>query len=66
MTGIPADQGEQPLMVFRHAVLLGLSEHRRAEGRKQSKAGNLLERMRDREEEILRFSADLSVPPTRS
>ena len=51
-------------MLFRQAVLLGLSEHRRAEGRKQSKARNLLERMRDREEEILRFSADLSAPLT--
>jgi len=45
-------------------VLVGLTEHRRAEGRKQSKARNLLERLRDREHEVLRFTADLAVPFT--
>lgn len=41
-----------------------LNEHRRAPGRKQPKARNLLERLRDREQEILRFADDLRVPPT--
>ena len=62
---IPPEQAAQPLMLFRrHAVLVGLVEHRRAEGRKQTKARNLLERLRDRAEEILRFTVDLAVPFT--
>ena len=61
---IPPEQAAQPLMLFRHAVLVGLVEHRRAEGRKQTKARNLLERLRDRAKEILRFTVDLAVPFT--
>lgn len=61
---IPPEQAAEPLMLFRHAVLVGLAEHRRADGRKQSKARNLLQRLRDREAEILRFTADLAVPFT--
>lgn len=49
---------------YRHAVLVGLADHPRAPGRKQTKARNLLERMRDRSEQILRFAHDLSVPFT--
>ncbi len=61
---IPPERAAEPLMLFRHAVLVGLAEHRRADGRKQSKARNLLERLRDREDEILRFTGDLDVPFT--
>ena len=61
---IPPEQATEPLRLYRHAVLVGLTEHRRAEGRKQSKARNLLERLRDREHEVLRFTADLAVPFT--
>jgi len=61
---IPPEQAAQPLMLFRHAVLVGLVEHRRAEGRKQTKARNLLERLRDRAEQILRCTVDLAVPFT--
>lgn len=61
---IPPEQAAEPLMLFRHAVLVGLAEHPRADGRKQSKARNLLERLRDRETEILRFTDDLAVPFT--
>lgn len=57
----PADSAE-PLRLLRHAVLVGLAQHPRADGRKQSKARNLLERLRDREAEILRFTVDLDVP----
>jgi hypothetical protein len=64
LTRIPPGQAAQPLRLFRHAVLVGLAEHRRAEGRKQSKARNRLERLRDREPEILRFTKDLAVPFT--
>jgi len=64
LTQIPSEQAAEPLMLFRHAVLVGLAEHPRADGRKQSKARNLLERLRGREEEILRFTTDLAVPFT--
>ena len=64
LPAIPAQHSAQALHLFRQAVLVGLSEHRRAPGRKQSKARNLLERLRDREEEILRFTVDLRVPAT--
>src|SRR5680860_142483 len=42
----------------------GLGGVRRGQGRKQTKARNLLERLRDREPEILRFTDDLAVPFT--
>ena len=64
LPAIPPTQATRPLHLFRQAVLVGLSEHRRDPGRKQSKARNLLERLRDREEEILRFTVDLAVPAT--
>lgn len=54
----------EPLMLFRHAVLVGPTDHRRTEGRKQSKARTLLERLRDREHQILRCTTDLAVPFT--
>jgi hypothetical protein len=52
------------LQLLRDAVRVGLAEHPRAPGRKQSKARNLLQRLRDREPEILRFATDLAVPFT--
>lgn len=61
---IPPDRSAEPLRLFRQAVLVGLVEHPRAAGRKQSKARNLLARLRDRQAEILRFTVDLSVPFT--
>jgi transposase len=64
LTKIPAEQAAEPLRLLRHAVLVGLADHPRADGRKQTKARNLLERLRDREAEILRFTVDLAVPFT--
>ena len=61
---IPPERAAEPVRLFRAAVRVGLSEHRRAPERKQSKARNLLERLRDREPEILRFTTDLAVPFT--
>jgi transposase/uncharacterized coiled-coil protein SlyX len=61
---IPPQDAVEALMLYRHAVLVGLTEHPRAEGRRQTKARNLLERLRDREPEILRFTTDLDVPFT--
>ena len=50
---------------FRHGVLVGLSDtasHRTRPG--QRKARLLLEVLRDREADVLRFAHDLKVPPT--
>lgn len=64
LAAIDADFLSAELTRFRHAVLVGLASHPRAAGRKQSKARNLLERMRDRQDQILRFAHDLTVPFT--
>ena len=61
---LPDQLAAPHLKLFRHAVLVGLACHPRAAGRKQSKARNLLERLRDRQDEILRFTTDLAVPFT--
>ena len=64
LTAIPPELAAEPLTLYRHGVLAGLAEPPRSEGRKQSKTRNLLERLRDREAEVLRFTDDLAVPFT--
>jgi transposase len=49
---------------FRHGVLAGLSEIPRRPGRKQHPCRDLLECLRDRQDDVLRFSTDLRIPPT--
>ena len=44
--------------------MCGLATHRPAAGRKQTPTHNLLVRLRDRDEQVLRFARDLSVPFT--
>lgn len=44
------------LTAYHRGVAVGLSQHPRAEGRKQSTTRNLLERLRDHAEDILRFA----------
>uniref|UniRef100_UPI00292D9DAB IS66 family transposase n=1 Tax=Pseudonocardia sp. H11422 TaxID=2835866 RepID=UPI00292D9DAB len=61
---IPPEIADPLLDSWRHALLVGLAEHRRAPGRKQSKTRNLLERLRDRDDQVLLFARDLSVPFT--
>ncbi|MFD0501897.1 IS66 family transposase [Streptomyces chiangmaiensis] len=46
------------LDAFHHGITVGLSEHPRAAGRKQSTARNLLERLRDQAHAVLRFADD--------
>ncbi|MBB5495696.1 IS66 family transposase [Nocardiopsis metallicus] len=50
--GVLLAQGE----LFHHGIAVGLSCHPRAQGRKQSPARNLLERLRERAEQVLGFS----------
>jgi transposase len=49
---------------FRHGVLVGLSQIPRRPGRKQLPCRDLLECLRDRQGDVLRFTTDLRIPPT--
>ena len=49
---------------FRHGVILGLGQVARRQGRKQLKHRALLEALRDRHDDILRFVYYLRIPPT--
>ena len=64
LAAVPAEQAAEPLRLYRHAVLVGLAQHRKAPGRKQSKTRNLLQRLQAHETEILRFVNDTQVPFT--
>ncbi|MGW3658298.1 IS66 family transposase, partial [Streptomyces sp. NPDC005151] len=46
------------LKAFHRGIAVGLSQHPRATGRKQSTARNLLERLRDQAHAVLRFADD--------
>ena len=61
---IPPDVADPLLRAWRHAILVGLAQHPARTGRKQAKTRNLLERLRDREADVLRFAHDLTVPFT--
>ena len=65
LDAIPDDVTDEPFMRFRHGVLVGLSDttsHGTRPG--ERKARLLLEVLRDREADVLRFARDLKVPPT--
>jgi transposase len=65
LDAITADVGAELLSRFRHGVLVGLSDttsHGTRPG--ENKARNLLEVLRDRPGDVLRFTHDLKVPPT--
>jgi transposase len=62
LSGIPPDVAEPLLRAWRHAILVGLAGHPLRPGEKQSKTRNLLERLRAREADVLRFAHDLTVP----
>jgi transposase len=61
---IPAKITEPLLDKWKHALLCGLAAHPAALGRKQSKTRNLLERLNNNDEQVLRFARDLTVPFT--
>jgi transposase len=64
LTQIPPQILHPLLDRWRHAILCGLACHPRQPGRKQSKTRNLLQRLRDRDAQVLRFARDLAVPFT--
>jgi transposase len=65
---IPTQVTDPLIHTFRHGVLVGLSEVGRTPGpkptTKQPIGRTLLETLRDRENDVLRFVGDLRVPPT--
>ena len=61
---VPAEIAAPLIRNFRHGVLAGLSELPRRPGRRQLKHRALLEDLRDRHDDILRFVHDLRIPPT--
>lgn len=61
---IPPEIADPLLRSWRHAIRVGLAQHPPGIGWKQSKTRNLLERLRDREDDVLRFARDVSVPFT--
>jgi transposase len=64
LNAIPAEVAAPLIHTFRHGVLAGLSELPRRQGRKQLKHRALLEDLRDRHDDVLRFVYDLRIPPT--
>jgi hypothetical protein len=66
LAAAPGDETAADLRLFRSAVLVGLQKVRRVPGAKaRQKPGRLiLECLRDREADVLRFLSDLRVPPT--
>jgi transposase len=66
LPAVPDDTIAGELRLFRHGVAVGLSEIRRVPGsnEKQPPGRLLLECLRDRRDDVLRFLSDLRIPPT--
>ncbi len=64
LAAVPADVAAPLVKAFRHGVILGLGQVKRAPGRKQEPFRQLLQCLRDRQADVLRFSTDLRIPPT--
>ncbi len=64
LLAIPGDIAAPLTRAFRHGVLVGLSEVAKVAGRKQRPCRDLLECLRDRQADVLRFTTDLRIPPT--
>jgi transposase len=66
LAAAPDDATAAGLVLFRNAVRVGLSEVRRVPGAKsKQKPGRmLLECLKERENDVLRFLGDLRIPPT--
>ena len=62
LTLVPAHVLNPLLRRWNHAVNVGLAANPRAAGKRQSKTRNLLQRLRDRGDQILLFARDLTVP----
>ncbi len=64
LPAIPGDIAAPLIRAFRHGVILGLGQVKKIDGRKQQPCRDLLECLRDRQGDVLRFTTDLQIPPT--
>ena len=66
LAAVPAQMTAEHLTLFRRGVTVGLSQVRRVPGAKskQPPARTLLECLRHREADVLRFLTDTAIPPT--
>ena len=66
LSAVPGEMTAEHLKLFRRGVTVGLSEVRRVPGAKlkQPPARTLLECLRHREADVLRFLTDTAIPPT--
>ena len=64
LAAVPADVAAPLIKAFRHGVILGLGQVSKTSGRKQEPFRQLLECLRDRQGDVLRFTTDLRIPPT--
>ena len=66
LAAVPAEMTAEHLKLFRRGVTVGLSQVRRVPGAKskQPPARTLLECLRHREADVLRFLTDTAIPPT--
>ena len=66
LAAVPGEMAAEHLTLFRRGVTVGLSEVRRVPGAKskQPPARTLLQCLRDREADVLRFLTDTAIPPT--
>jgi transposase len=64
LAAIPDGIAAPLIHAFKHGVLAGLSQIPRVPGRKQEPGRDLLECLRDRQADVLRFITGLRIPPT--
>jgi len=64
LAAVPGGIAAPLIHAFRHGVLAGLSDIPRRPGRKQHPGRDLLECLRDRQDDVLRFVDDLHIRPT--
>lgn len=64
LTAVPKQTAAPLIHAFQHGVILGLGQIKRVTGRKQQPCRELLQCLRDREDDVLRFAHDLRIPPT--
>jgi transposase len=61
---VPADAAAGPLQAFRDGVTAGLTQTQPPPGGRQPPARHLLQTLRDREDDVLRFLTSTAIPPT--
>ena len=64
LAAVPDDIAAPLIHAFRHGALAGLSDIPRRPGRKQHPCRDLLEVLRDRQDDVLSFVYDPRIPPT--